>query len=71
MPEERDGAAVLGDRLERRDRRLERGLRLQPEVALLGEGRVHHREGQLPAARLRPLGVPEAIRVRRPGPQPG
>ena len=71
VPEQGDSAPVLGDRLERRDRCLEGGLGIEVEVAPLGQGRVHHRERQLPPAGLTPLGVPEPVRIRRPGPQAG
>ena len=69
VPEDRDGAAVLGDRLERGDRGLVGGIGVEPEVALLGQRRVHQDERQLPGARLAALRVPEAVRVRRPRPQ--
>ena len=70
VPEQGDGAAVLGDRLERRDRCLEGGLGPEGEVALLGQGRVHQDEGQLPGARFPALRVPEPVGVRRPCAQP-
>src|ERR1043166_9907792 len=64
MPEDRHRAAVLGYGREGLDRNLERGLRVEAEVALFGEGRVHEDERQLPRARFAPLGIPEAVRVR-------
>ena len=59
MPEDRDGAAVLGNRLKGFDRGLEAALRVQAAVALLGERGVHHDERQLPRAGLAALSVPE------------
>ena len=69
VPEDRDRATVLGDRLERSDRGLVGGSGVEAEVALLGERRVHQDEGQLPGARFSALRVPEPVRVRRPGAQ--
>ena len=69
VPEDRDRAAVLGDRLERGDRGLVGGSGVEAEVALLGQRRVHQDEGQLPGARFSALRVPEPVRVRRPGAQ--
>src|SRR6266516_1318191 len=66
VPQDRNRAAVLGDGLEGLDGEVERRLRIEAEVALLGERRVHQDERQLPGARLAPPGVPEPVRVRRP-----
>ena len=58
VPEDRDGATVLGNRLEGLDRGLEAARGVQAAVPLLGERRVHHDERQLPSAWLVALGVP-------------
>src|SRR6266536_392090 len=65
VPEDRDGAAVPGHGLEVYIAEVEGSLRIEAEVALLGEGGVHQDERQLPRAGLAALGVPEAVRVRR------
>ena len=65
VPEDRDGASVLGNRLEGLDRDREPALGVQSAVPLLRERRVHHDERQLPRAGLAALGVPQPVRVRR------
>src|ERR1043166_6509492 len=52
MPEDRHRAAVLGYGLEGLDRNLERGLRVEAEVALFGKGRVPEDEREPPPAPL-------------------
>src|SRR6266496_4504144 len=57
VPEDRDGAAVLGHGLEGLDGEVEGSLRIEAEVALLGERRVHEDKRELPRTRFATLWI--------------
>ena len=70
VPQDRHGSAHAGDPLEQLQRPLESLGRPQPQVALLGQRRVHHRERELDQVE-RPIlaHVVGTVREREAGPQ--
>ena len=70
VPEDRDRPADVGHPFEQPQRALEAGGGREPQVALLGQGRIHHRQRQLDQAERPLLGqVVGPVREREPGPQ--